>query len=49
MTKGDLVTKRGSEGIGQIMDIRDTWVSIKWEPGSVRKPAICHIRELEPA
>lgn len=49
MKVGDRVTKRGSEGAGKIVDIRELWVSVIWEPGFVRKPAICHVRELEKA
>lgn len=46
---GGRVTKRGSEGAGEIIDYdKMGWVSVKWDDHEVRKPKICHYKELEP-
>ena len=37
---------RGSLGDGKIIDIKGTWVSIKWDYELPRKPKICHAGEL---
>jgi hypothetical protein len=49
MQIGDRVTKRGSEGVGTIVDIGGVWVSIKWDDGALprERPRMCHVAELE--
>ena len=51
MRIGDIVTKRGSNGEGCVVDVRGTWVLVSWMPETVvvpsKLPKICHERELE--
>lgn len=50
MIKGDRVRKRGFKHEGKIVKMDTTWMTIEWDDGPmpIERPAMCHIKELEP-
>ena len=50
MKREDRVEKRGLGHLGTVIDVKDDWVSVKWDDGQKarERPLICLKRELRP-